>query len=129
MYDSSMYTVPTAAWLAAGSAAAAAVLAAAGAALAAAFAAALCAVSAGAAIEPRRRWRGARLPCAPRHRAARHRAARHSAGRNERGEGVISAAIAVLIIASLGALMWVGFRALWENAEETTNSEIAKIGK
>ena len=49
--------------------------------------------------------------------------------RNQRGEGVISAAIAVLIIASLGALMWVGFKALWENAEETTNSEISKIGK
>ncbi len=48
---------------------------------------------------------------------------------NERGEGVISAAIAVLIIASLGALMWVGFKALWENAEETTNSEISKIGQ
>ncbi len=57
------------------------------------------------------------------------RALRLGAGRNERGEGVISAAIAVLIIASLGALMWVGFKALWENAEETTNSEIAKIGK
>lgn len=49
--------------------------------------------------------------------------------RSERGEGVISAAIAVLIVASLGALMWVGFKALWENAEETTNSEIAKIGR
>ncbi len=57
------------------------------------------------------------------------RAAPSPAGRNERGEGVISAAIAVLIIASLGALMWVGFKTLWENAEETTNSEIAKIGK
>ena len=49
--------------------------------------------------------------------------------RNERGEGVISAAIAVLIIASLGALMWVGFKTLWESAEQTTNAEIAKIGK
>ncbi len=49
--------------------------------------------------------------------------------RDERGEGVISAAIAVLIIASLGALMWVGFRALWENAETTTNNEISKIGQ
>ncbi len=57
------------------------------------------------------------------------RAPRSGSGRNERGEGVISAAIAVLIIASLGALMWVGFKALWENAEATTNSEIAKIGK
>ena len=55
--------------------------------------------------------------------------ARQGARHNERGEGVISAAIAVLIIASLGALMWVGFKTLWENAEETTNSEIAKIGK
>jgi hypothetical protein len=54
---------------------------------------------------------------------------RKGAQHSERGEGVISAAIAVLIIASLGALMWVGFKALWENAEETTNSEIAKIGK
>ena len=48
---------------------------------------------------------------------------------DQRGEGVISAAIAVLIIASLGALMWVGFKSLWENAEATTNSEIAKIGQ
>ena len=54
---------------------------------------------------------------------------RRRCGRNEHGEGVISAAIAVLIIASLGALMWVGFKTLWENAEETTNSEISKIGK
>ncbi len=48
---------------------------------------------------------------------------------DQHGEGVISAAIAVLIIASLGALMWVGFKSLWENAEATTNSEIAKIGQ
>ena len=54
---------------------------------------------------------------------------RNEPKRNEHGEGVISAAIAVLIIASLGALMWVGFKALWESAEETTNSEISKIGK
>lgn len=54
---------------------------------------------------------------------------RRRSGRDERGEGVISAAIAVLIIASLGALMWVGFKTLWESAEETTNSEISKIGK
>ncbi|WP_419909147.1 hypothetical protein [Candidatus Poriferisodalis sp.] len=54
---------------------------------------------------------------------------RRKPGPDEHGEGVISAAIAVLIIASLGALMWVGFKTLWESAEETTNSEIAKIGK
>lgn len=63
-------------------------------------------------------------------KGARHDQPRHDQPRHdERGEGVISAAIAVLIIASLGALMWVGFKTLWENAEETTNSEIAKIGK
>ena len=54
---------------------------------------------------------------------------RRMPSRCERGEGVISAAIAVLIIASLGALMWVGFKSLWESAEQTTNAEIAKIGK
>lgn len=60
---------------------------------------------------------------------AARKGVRQGARHNERGEGVISAAIAVLIIASLGALMWVGFKTLWENAEESTNSEIAKIGK
>lgn len=64
-----------------------------------------------------------------RRNASMIRVAPSSPKRSERGEGVISAAIAVLIIASLGALMWVGFKTLWENAEETTNSEIAKIGK
>lgn len=54
---------------------------------------------------------------------------RRRSRRDQHGEGVISAAIAVLIIASLGALMWVGFKTLWESAEETTNSEISKIGK
>lgn len=81
---------------------------------------ALCgAVIAGAGVATPDRRRGLRMP----------RAAPAGLGRNERGEGVISAAIAVLIIASLGALMWVGFKTLWENAEQTTNSEIAKIGK
>ena len=63
------------------------------------------------------------LRCFPR------RSRRRELRRSEHGEGVISAAIAVLIVASLGALMWVGFKTLWENAEETTNSEISKIGK
>ena len=46
----------------------------------------------------------------------------------ERGEGVISAAIAVLIMAFLGALMWVGFRAIWEDAEQQTGEQIQQIG-
>ena len=48
--------------------------------------------------------------------------------RDESGEGVISAAIAVLIMAALGALMWVGFQELWGNASSQTNSQITKIG-
>jgi hypothetical protein len=47
---------------------------------------------------------------------------------DERGEGVISAAIAVLIMAFLGALMWVGFQAIWTNAEQQTNEQINQIG-
>jgi len=46
----------------------------------------------------------------------------------EAGEGVISAAIAVLIMAFLGALMWVGFRAIWEDAEQQTSDQIQQIG-
>ncbi len=48
--------------------------------------------------------------------------------RDESGEGVISAAIAVLIMAALGALMWVGFKQIWGNASTQTDSQISKIG-
>lgn len=48
--------------------------------------------------------------------------------RDEAGEGVISAAIAVLIMAALGALMWVGFKAMWGNASSQTNTQINSIG-
>lgn len=47
---------------------------------------------------------------------------------DERGEGVISAAIAVLIMAALGALMWVGFQELWGDASTQTSEQIARIG-
>lgn len=47
---------------------------------------------------------------------------------NERGEGVISAAIAVLIMAFLGAAMWVGFNAIWDDAEENTRNQVQEIG-
>lgn len=49
--------------------------------------------------------------------------------RDDRGEGVISAAIAVLVMAGLGALMWVGFRAIWEDTEANTRDRIAEIGQ
>ena len=37
-------------------------------------------------------------------------------------------AIAVLIVAFLGALMWVGFQQIWANAEVQTNEQITQIG-
>jgi hypothetical protein len=55
---------------------------------------------------------------------------RHQLFDDDRGEGVISAAIAVLIMAALGALMWVGFKALWEDTESNTRTAVVdKIGR
>jgi|GEM_PF-540546 len=48
--------------------------------------------------------------------------------RSDVGEGVISAAIAVLIMAFLGAAMWVGFQQMWKSTEATTNDKIEQIG-
>lgn len=50
-------------------------------------------------------------------------------GRGDRGEGVISAAIAVLIMAFLGAAMWIGFQQMWRSTEATTNQKVAEIGQ
>jgi uncharacterized protein HemX len=47
---------------------------------------------------------------------------------DDRGEGVISAAIAVLVMAFLGALMWVGFQQMWETTQQQTNDQISRIG-
>ncbi|CAB4322601.1 MAG: hypothetical protein F2520_01660 [Actinobacteria bacterium] len=47
----------------------------------------------------------------------------------DRGEGVISAAIAILIMAFLGAAMWVGFNQMWKTTQTTTNTKITQIGK
>ena len=49
--------------------------------------------------------------------------------RGDRGEGVISAAIAVLIMAGIGALMWVGFKAIWEDTEGNTKDKVSEIGE
>jgi len=46
----------------------------------------------------------------------------------DRGEGVISAAIAVLVVACVGALMWFGFQRMWERTETKTNEQIEQIG-
>ena len=48
--------------------------------------------------------------------------------KDESGEGVISAAIAVLIMASLGALMWIGFKALWGDVQTNTQNHVKDIG-
>lgn len=49
--------------------------------------------------------------------------------RDESGEGVISAAIAVLIMAFLGVLMWVGFKATLGNAQGNVDDQVGQIGK
>ena len=48
---------------------------------------------------------------------------------NERGEGVISTAIAVLIVAFLGVAMWVGFNAIFKDAADTTSRQVQLIGR
>jgi hypothetical protein len=46
----------------------------------------------------------------------------------DRGEGVISTAIAVLIVAFIGAAMWVAFNSLWTDAEGNIQREVGNIG-
>lgn len=58
--------------------------------------------------------------------AARRRALDRLA--EEVGEGVISTAIAVLIIALLGAAMWVAFDQLWNGAETRIQDSVNNIG-
>ena len=53
---------------------------------------------------------------------------RAATARGDRGEGVISAAIAVLIMAFLGAAMWLGFQKMWKTTEATTNDKVEQIG-
>ena len=48
--------------------------------------------------------------------------------RDERGEGVISAAIAVLVMAFIGVGMWVAFNATFNNAAKTINNQVNCIG-
>ena len=48
---------------------------------------------------------------------------------DERGEGVISAAIAVLIMAFLGAGMWVAFKAIFDKTSDNTDKQVDQIGK
>lgn len=48
--------------------------------------------------------------------------------RDERGEGVISAAIAVLVMAFIGVGMWVAFNATFQSAAKNVNNQVNCIG-
>ena len=48
--------------------------------------------------------------------------------RDERGEGVISMAIAVLIVAFLGAAAWLAFKGLLDGTKEKAETQIARVG-
>ena len=49
--------------------------------------------------------------------------------RDERGEGVISAAIAVLVMAFIGVAMWVAFSATFKHAANHVNNQVNCIGQ
>lgn len=48
---------------------------------------------------------------------------------DDRGEGVISAAIAVLVMAFLGAAMWVAFSAIFDDATQSVGEQVNQIGQ
>ena len=45
----------------------------------------------------------------------------------DRGEGVISAAIAVLIMAAIGVLAYAGFQAIFNDASDAARSKVSQI--
>lgn len=47
----------------------------------------------------------------------------------QRGEGVISTAIAVLVMAFLGAAMWLAFRDMFAAAADSTRTKVEEIGR
>ena len=49
--------------------------------------------------------------------------------RDDRGEGVISAAIAVLVMAFLGVGMWIAFNATFSHAATHVNQQVNCIGQ
>lgn len=48
--------------------------------------------------------------------------------RDESGEGVISTAIAVLIMAIIGGAMWLAFNGVFQTAETRITNEVNEIG-
>jgi hypothetical protein len=62
------------------------------------------------------------------HLATDHRSSVARLRTSEAGEGVISAAIAVLVMAFIGVLMWVAFSGSFERAAGSVDDRIAEIG-
>jgi hypothetical protein len=54
---------------------------------------------------------------------------RERVARSEVGEGVISAAIAVLIMAFLGVAVWGGFKLTFDKSQKNVNEQVDLIGK
>lgn len=48
---------------------------------------------------------------------------------DERGEGVISAAIAVLIMAFIGVAMWVAFNTMFQSTAKNVSNQVNCIGQ
>lgn len=55
-------------------------------------------------------------------------AARSPGAAPEAGEGVVSTAIAVLVMALLGAAMWVAFNGVFQTAESRIADSVENIG-
>lgn len=51
------------------------------------------------------------------------------AARDERGEGVISAAIAVLVMAFIGVAMWIAFSSTFSHAANHVDKQVNCIGQ
>jgi type VI protein secretion system component VasF len=49
--------------------------------------------------------------------------------KDQKGEGVISTAIAVLVMAAIGAVMWIGFRATFEDTSNQVDQQVQTIGE
>jgi hypothetical protein len=47
---------------------------------------------------------------------------------SEQGEGVISAAIAVLVMAFLGVAMWAAFNFIFDETQGTVHEQVREIG-